>query len=1127
MVAMPLPGATIVVRQGARLVHASSADGEGKYILRFTPGQTFHLSAEMMAFTSQDKDLALTAAPCDATLDFELKLLPRNVPLAAPAPAAPADSPSTTGQPPAGQVGTTQPVAGQAGTAAAAPSTAAAKPGAPAPGRGFTQLGVTADATGTAAIDAGPPSDMTAELAKLLPPGFSLAGANAEAVSVSGGGDAMSVDRSMLNDRMSAIGRGEFDPTTGQFAAGQGPGGAGGDNPFGQGGGQGGRGGGEGGGGRGGGGGFAIGGRGGRGQSPYQGSANYTFGGSALDATTVQPHNGDLQYAAPLPFARNNFGGTIGGPLVIPGLYKDTNRRTNFQVNYTGGHNTSYQDQSLSVPTDAMRNGDFSGSTIQLINPRTGLAFTNNQIPKDQMDASALALLNVIPVANQSGLVDNFRTTATTLTTSNAVSFRLTQNLTPNLPQRGRGAGGAGGGGGRGGGGGGGGGFGRGGPGGRGRGLTMNLNVQLQYRESAGEQFNVVPALSGTTKNTSFTLPVSFTVAKGRTNNTFTVNVAHTNNTSTNQFSNVTNVGQLAGISYPSAQDPLNWGAPNLTFSNFNIRQGAANQRLDTRITTSYVLSKPIKKHQLRFGADFRHDASSAETNANARGAYTFTGLYSSNGAQISRTTGADFADFLLGMPQQATLQVGGLTELREKSFDVYLEDNWQKNNHTTFNLGIRWEVTMPYAEATGKMANLDVTPDFTAASVVLPGETGKQSGILFPDALVNTQWRNIGPRVGMAHRLAKGTILNTSYSITYNTSSYASIAQKLVAQPPFAETGTNIGTLETPLSIATGLLGGSSAITNNFGVDPHYGLGMIQTWNATVSKVFWKTWTAVAGYTGTRGTSLDLLRAPNRNPDGSLRIDDVQAFNWESSGGHSILSLGNFSIQRGLAHGLRFGVNYTLAKSMDNASSLGSGGAVVAQNDHDLDAEWALSNFDRRHLVAGNLTYELPFGKGRKWLSNGGTLSAILGEWTMNLNMTVQSGTPFTPRVVGATSSVANGTSGSLRANYSGDPIALSDPTLSTFFNTGVFSVPSVNTYGTSPRNIIIGPGGHVVNASFSRDMRIGGNRAVSLVINASNLFNTIQWTSIDTNINSNTFGQVTRFGSMRTITVNMRFRF
>jgi hypothetical protein len=257
------------------------------------------------------------------------------------------------------------------------------------------------------------------------------------------------------------------------------------------------------------------------------------------------------------------------------------------------------------------------------------------------------------------------------------------------------------------------------------------------------------------------------------------------------------------------------------------------------------------------------------------------------------------------------------------------------------------------------------------------------------------------------------------------------------------------------------------------------------------------------------------------------LRIDGVQPFIWESSGGHSILSLGSFSVQRGLAHGLRFGASYTLAKSMDNASSLGAGGAVVAQNDHDLAAEWALSNFDQRHQFSANMTYELPFGVGRKWAANGGWLAAIIGEWSMTMNVTAHSGSPFTARVVGATSSVANGTSGSLRADLTGGVIHVSDPSLLQFFNTSAFSVPAAGAFGTSPRNVIIGPGGHVANASFSRDMRMSGTRTVSLQINANNLFNTIQWTSIDTNINSNTFGQVTRFAGMRTITANLRFRF
>jgi hypothetical protein len=318
------------------------------------------------------------------------------------------------------------------------------------------------------------------------------------------------------------------------------------------------------------------------------------------------------------------------------------------------------------------------------------------------------------------------------------------------------------------------------------------------------------------------------------------------------------------------------------------------------------------------------------------------------------------------------------------------------------------------------------------------------------------------------------------------------------------------------------------SATTNNYGVDPNYEPGMIQIWNTTVSRDLYKNWTFIVGYTGTKGTDLDLLRAPNRNPDGTLRIDGVQPFIWESSGGHSLLNLGNFQVRRRLAHGFGAGLNYTLSRSMDNASSLGAGGAVVAQNDQDLAAEYALSNFNRTQTFAADLLWELPFGLNRKWFSNGGVLAALFGEWSMTTTFSANSGLPFTPRVVGATSSVANGTSGSLRANLvPGVPIQLSDPSLLDFFNTAAFQVPAVGDFGTSPRNSIIGPGGHVLNLSFNRDMRLNGNQAVTLQVNVNNLFNTIQWTTIDTNVNSATFGEVTRFAGMRTITVNLRYRF
>ena len=113
-------------------------------------------------------------------------------------------------------------------------------------------------------------------------------------------------------------------------------------------------------------------------------------------------------------------------------------------------------------------------------------------------------------------------------------------------------------------------------------------------------------------------------------------------------------------------------------------------------------------------GGDFRLDSASNQINSNARGTFTFTGVYTSGGAATGGRNGADFADFLLGLPQQATLQVGGTSRLRQRAFNAYIEDNWQKNAKLTLNLGLRYELAVPYVEADGRMANLDVTPTFT-----------------------------------------------------------------------------------------------------------------------------------------------------------------------------------------------------------------------------------------------------------------------------------------------------------------------------------------------------------------------------------------------------------------------------
>ena len=1076
---MPLPGVSIVVRSGDQVKAATSSDTDGRYTLVFAPAAAYHLTADLGAFTTASRDLTLGNAPCDTSVDFQLALVPR--------PSTPLGETSRAPQP----------------TAAAAPDLT---------GQALLAAAVTGDAdnagTGT-------------EASTLLPSGFSVEAAAADAVAITGSGDAANVDRGQLNDRIVAIARGQLDPATGAFAGDGGPAGLSPAGAFGGPGQFGGRGGGP----FGGAGGLFLGGRGARGQNAYQGTANYQFGGSALDTPPYQLRP-DVAVRQP-QFAQNTFGATLGGPLKVPGVYKDENRRTNFQLNFTGNRSNNVFDQYATVPTAAMRGGDFSSSPIQLFDPATGQPFAGNQVP---IATASQVLLNFIPMPNLPGIANNFHTSSTVRSVSDALNLRLVQNLSPTVTQTVRGGPGgarrAGGFGGRGGGAGG-----RGGLGTANRPTTVILQAQLQVRHTNNQSASVFPSLGGESTGTNVAMPLSLNIARGRSVNNFTVNIARSTSAFTNPFAGIENVAGLAGINYPasaaSAVTPLNWGVPNLTIAGFTaVQSAAATRRTDTRIAVSDTWMHVIGKHQLRIGGDMRLDRSNSQLNANARGAFTFTGLYSSGGTRVAGNTGAAFADFLLGMPQQAALQAGGVSELRGQSFDAFIEDNWQKSSKLTFNIGARYELVMPYTDASGRLANLDVAPGFASVVPVIAGASGPFTGA-FPAGLVNVDVNNISPRIGVAYRPTRGTVLRGGYSITYNPSSYASIARELAAQPPFAAAETVIGTPGSPLTLENALLGSATSTTNNWAVDRHYQLGMIQTWNATISHDLSQRWTMLAGYTRVNGSHLDLLSAPNRAADGALLIAGAQPFIWESSTGRSTLDSANFQLIHRLAHGIAGSASYTLAKSMDDTPSLGSGAPLVAQDPNNLGAEWARSNFDRRHVFTGSLLYELPFGSDRRWLSNGGMLAGIVGGWTTAAAFTAQSGLPFTARVCGAVFDVAQGTNCSLRADVTGAPIALTDPGIGRFFNTLAFTVPAAGTFGNSVRNAITGPGSYQLNASLIRDIRLTGTKALTLRVNANNLLNTVQWAAIDTNVNSPTFGQVLSVRPMRTVTADVRFRF
>jgi hypothetical protein len=255
------------------------------------------------------------------------------------------------------------------------------------------------------------------------------------------------------------------------------------------------------------------------------------------------------------------------------------------------------------------------------------------------------------------------------------------------------------------------------------------------------------------------------------------------------------------------------------------------------------------------------------------------------------------------------------------------------------------------------------------------------------------------------------------------------------------------------------------------------------------------------------------------------LLYPDVPAFIWESSGGSSILNSVNFRVRRRMTQGLGASATYTLSKSIDNASSIGGSTAVVAQDDRDLAAERGLSSFDQRHRFLGDLTYELPFGARKRWIQTGRG-AEILGNWQVNVTATLASGTPMTARVLGGFGDVAGGVNGTLRADYTGAPITVANPTVSEFFNTAAFAPPAPGTFGNAGRNTIIGPGTSSFNLGLSKTLTLSQSRTLSIQVLASNVFNTVQFATIDTVVNSPTYGQVLAVRPMRRVQVVMRLR-
>jgi hypothetical protein len=851
---------------------------------------------------------------------------------------------------------------------------------------------------------------------------------------------------------------------------------------------------------------------------------------SSLDATPFSLSGFPISKSQ---YNQSHFGANVGGPLNIPKIFNGGNKWF-FFAGWNGSRGDTPYDAFSTVPTLDERNGNFSNATynngapVQIFNPATGQQHQFNGVPNaidpSTFSPAAKSLLQFIPLPNipLTSTGQNFHFVTSDASNSDSVILRLVHNFGSSTGPMVLGSGG----------------------GGRNGRRQNNVNFGFNWSRNSTNIVNPFPSLAGGTSTQGLNASAGWVYGKNRATNNLRVNYNHNHVSTTNLYSNTTDVAGPGGAGITGiSNNPFDWGLPGISFTSFGgLNDPTPRRELDQTYTISDTLNWNRGKHNWRFGGDYRRILQSFQSARNAEGSFVFTGFatsqYAPGSTQPIANTGYDFADFLLGFPQQTSLQFGASSyNFRANSFDFFAQDDWRIRPSFSLNIGLRYEYIGPYTEAQDRIANLEVGPGFATATPVVPSGAALPAGsgtflTSSNPALLNPDRNNFAPRIGIAYKPAQKTVVRAGYGINYNLAQYGAMIQNFAFQPPFANTATNSTNLTgfispMPLTLVNGFPAVSqTTIRNNFAVNPDYALGYVQIWNLDIQHEFRGNVVLNIGYNGAKGTRLDSERA--------LLVAGNQPFIYESSEGNSILHAASVRVRRRMSKGLGLGAQYVFSKSLDDASSIGGNGVIVAQNPFDLPADRGLSSFNQTHKFTGNWIYDLPFGENHR-LAQKGALARVFSNWQCSGDFTVASGLYFTPAILGGSVDIARGVTGSQRANaVPGQSISIPNPTVLEWFNTAAFCVPGVNcvnpagsTFGDAGRNTIEGPGSIIINMSINRSIPIKESRNLDLRFTANNVFNHVNYASINTAVNSQTFGEVTSVGNMRRITVQARFRF
>ncbi len=805
------------------------------------------------------------------------------------------------------------------------------------------------------------------------------------------------------------------------------------------------------------------------GSNQFHGTAYHFLRNDVLDARNF--FDGERP-----PFKQNQFGFSIGGPVVRDRVF--------FFGNYEGFRQRLGTTIQGRVPTAEELQGrlpatdPITGQAVVVVDPLTGEPFPNNQIPAERIDRVIRNVIPLFPLPNRPGdPALNYVRSPSRINDSDQIHVKVDFNLSP----------------------------------------SDSVFVRYSWLDeplvqpTLFEGFGLIRPLGDQNVALSYTR-----IVNPRLVNEFRIGFNRNRTFNLPEGAFGPDVARDIGLSNTNA-NPANRGLPSFRVLNFSFFGQNATQTQET-IDDIYQFSENVTfhsgPHTLRFGFDLRPDRLHITNDFPSTPTFTFEG----------RFTGNPVADFLLGYYDIAQNFIGDSSaNFRANNWSLYIQDDWKPHPKLNVNLGLRYEYFAPFSEENNKLNYLDFST---------------QQFVLAQDTLFRPDRNNFGPRLGLAWNPFSKTVFRAGFGVFYDLVAANETQFLGVLNPPVSQIVALSGDPANPGPRVEDLFpsaefgpSGRPIVANPNDRTPY-----IYQYNFNIQHEF-KGVLVEAGYVGSTGIKLN--RRFNANlavPDPAVPLaqrrpfdqftDIVSTFNngWSNYNGF------NLKVQKRYSGGLSLLGAYTLGKALDIGGPDEYVHRDVTGTLKDLRGP---AQLDSRHRLVVSYVYDLPVGRGKKWLGQLPELAnKFLGGWQINGISTFQSGQARTPRAgfdlarIGIRryqppNRVGPGNDDNLRGNIR------NQPTLFPFFDITDFVSPGAGAIGNGGRGIIVGPGVSNWDMGLLKNTLVGEDVTIQFRAEFFNIFNHAQFLDVGVISTSPTFGRITQARDPRIIQFGLKVLF